>query len=112
MGLSVLCAATPYLYIEAMTKMKGAGVREAVERTLKTAKVTGHLAYYKVTSASDTEAQLIVVAKEKTTLNDGESCVMKMKLENHPKKGWKATEYEFVDSFKRGKDAFTMPPYW
>lgn len=110
--LAIFCAGAPYVYVEVMTQIHKKDVEEAITKALKSAKVDGEMSYYKVKSANDFKADLIVVAKEKTTLNDAESCVMTMQLVNDPRKGWKVEQYEFVDSFKRGKDAFTIPPYW
>lgn len=111
MGLSFVCAALPYAYIEVMTAAQDHSINQAVVKGLKSAGVNGKLAYYKVVKSDPAQTELIVVAKEKTTLNPAESCVLRMTV---AKKGkdWKATKYEFIDSFKRGKDSFTFPPYW
>ena len=110
--LAVICAAAPYAYVEVLTRMHERDIDKAITAALKKAKVDGELSYYKVKAANDQTADIIVVAREKTTLTDNESCVMKMQLVNDPKKGWKVGEYEFVNSFKRSKDAVTFPPYW
>lgn len=108
----VVVAVLPYTYHAYLTNNYGAGMDKPVEKALKSAGVTGSLAYYKVTGATDTTAELLVVAKEKTTLNAGESCVMSMNLVKDARKGWKVQEYKFIDSFKRNVDGFTFPPYW
>lgn len=110
--LSVIIAFLPYGYVEANTRLHGEGMDKAIEKALKSAKVEGHLSYYKVKSARGNTAEVIVVAKEKTTLNKAESCVLLMELQQDPKKGWTVNNYTFVDSFKRGKDSFTVPIYW
>ncbi len=112
MAFSVLAAAAPYLYAEGMTQLYGQDMQTAVEKTLKSAKVKGKLSHFKILRKSDGAAEVIIVAKEKTTMSNSESCVMKATLKRDPKKGWLPDEYEFIDSFERGKDSVTMPPYW
>lgn len=110
--LFAVCLVAPYGLIEAQTKIHAQDYSKAIAKALDQADVTGKLDYYKVINANDLKAELVVVAKEKTTINPAESCVMKMQVENKGKKGWKVENYEFVDSFKRNKDGFTFPPFW
>jgi hypothetical protein len=109
---AVLTAVAPYGYSEIKTKMDGADMQKAVEATLKSAKVNGKLSYYRVQKSSPTAATVIIVSKEKTSINNAESCVLIGTLKKDPKKGWKPDRYEFVDSFERAKDGVTFPPYW
>lgn len=109
---AILVGFAPYVYAEVKTKLHGPDMQEAVDTTIRLARVKGEASFFKVMSASDTEARLIVVAHEKTTLNPRESCVLKVHLKKDPKRGWRPHKYEFVDSFKRGKDGVTFPPYW
>lgn len=108
----VMIVGLPYGFIELQTRINNDNLNDALVATLKSAKVTGELSYYKIVKKDQLTADLIVVAKEKTTLTDNESCVMKVQLVNKGKKGWKSASYSFVDSFKRGKDSFVFPPYW
>lgn len=109
---AVLAAVAPYVYAEVRTKMDGEGMKDAVDSVFKSAKVNGKVSYYKVMKSDSTMAELIIVGKEKTTTNNNESCVIKATLKHDPKKGWKADSFEFIDSFDRGKDGVTFPPYW
>lgn len=111
-GFSAVVALAPYGYAEVMTHKHGSEMATAVESVLKTAKVKGKVSYFKVLKAETATAELIVVASEKTTMSDHESCVMKVALVRDKKNRWIPDEFEFIDSFERGKDAVTMPPYW
>ena len=102
----------PYGYAEVMTHRHGSDMGKAVESVLKTAKVKGKVSYFKVLRADEETAQLIVVARERTTMSAAESCVMKVDLVKDKKHRWTPDEFEFIDSFERGKDSVTMPPYW
>lgn len=107
----LLVSFAPYVYAESLTKMNGAGMEKAVERTVKQAKIKGEAKFFRVTKVDESRAEIIIVAKEKTTTNDAESCVLRAELEK--KKGkWVPKSYEFIDSFDRGKDGMTFPPYW
>jgi phosphoglycerol transferase MdoB-like AlkP superfamily enzyme len=110
-AFAIIAAAAPYLYAEFNTAQKGASMTKAVEATIKSAKVKGKLSYFKVMQSTETTARLIIVAKEKTTTNDSESCVIEATLKMG-KKGWQPDTFQFVDSFDRGKDGVTFPPYW
>lgn len=109
---AVLTATAPYAYSEIKTKIEGEEMQKAAEATLKSAKVNGKLQYFRVQKSSPTSATLIIVSKEKTSINNAESCVLIATLKKDPKKGWKPDSYEFVDSFERAKDGVTFPPYW
>ncbi len=109
---SVIVAFAPYGWAEYQTHQHAADMQKAVEATIKSAKVKGKLAYFKVQKADETSAKVIIVVKEKTTTNDAESCVIDATLKNDPKKGWRPDKFQFVDSFDRGKDGVTFPPYW
>ncbi len=111
-AFSLIVAVAPYLYAEAKTKMDGGGMEKGVESVIKSGKVDGKVQYFRVMKSDGQTARVIIVAKEKTTLNENESCVIDATLVYDRKKGWKAKEYEFVDSFKRNKDGVTFPPYW
>lgn len=109
----IVATAAPYGYHTLLTqKFNDPKMVKAIESGIKSAKVTGTLGYYRITSSSADKINMVVVAKEKTTLNPAESCVMKMELVPDKRKGWKVDSYAFVDSFKRGNDSFTFPPYW
>ena len=109
---TLLAAATPYTYAEIMTKMHGDGMEKALAATLKAAEVNGDMDFFRVVKVGENTAKFVLVAREKTTLNDAQACVMKVDLIKDPKKGWKPAEYEFIDSFTRGKDSVSFPPYW
>jgi len=109
---AILTAIAPYVFSEIKTKMDGADMQKAVEATLKSAEVNGKLAYYRLQKSNSTTATVIIVSKEKTSINNSESCVLIAHLKKDPKKGWKPDRYEFIDSFDRGKDGVTFPPYW
>ncbi|MBL8067832.1 MAG: hypothetical protein JNM28_05240 [Armatimonadetes bacterium] len=113
MALFALIAAVgPYVYAEVRTQMNGEGMADAAAAVFKSAKVNGKVSYYKVMQSDDKVAKIIVVGKEKTSINDNESIVIQATLKRDPKKGWKADTFEIVDSFDRGKDGVTFPPYW
>lgn len=113
MGMfAIIAAILPYGFAEIQTKKHGSDMTKAVEATIKSAKVTGKLHYFKVQKADATSAKVIIVAKEKTTTNKGESCVIEATLKRDPKKGWRPDKFQFIDSFDRGKDGVTFPPYW
>lgn len=111
-AFSIIAAVAPYVYGEVKTKMDGEGMMKGVESVIKSGKVDGKIQYYRVMKCDGKTARVIIVAKEKTTLNKNESCVIDATLVYDAKKGWKAKEYEFIDSFKRNKDGVTFPPYW
>ncbi len=113
LSLWVILTGLPYgFHILLTQKYNDETMVKAIEKGLKGAKVNGHLGYYRITGATADTAHLVVIAKEKTTLNPSESCVMSMDLVRDKKKGWKVDSYAFIDSFKRGNDSFCFPPYW
>lgn len=109
---AILAAVGPYVYAEVRTKANGEGMGDAVEAVFRSAKIHGTVTYYKVMQSDDKIAKVIIVGKEKTTTNDNETVVIQASLKRDPKKGWKADTFEIVDSFDRGKDGITFPPYW
>lgn len=109
---SLLAALAPYGYAEVLTRINGESMKDAVDSVLKSGKVTGQLSYYKVMQTNGDTARVLIVAHEKTTLYDNECCIIQANLVRDPKKGWKAKDFEFIDSFKRNKDGITFPPYW
>ncbi|MEZ5164013.1 MAG: hypothetical protein R2688_09765 [Fimbriimonadaceae bacterium] len=109
---TILVGAAPYGYAEVLTQLHGQEMTKAVEKSLKAAQINGKLHYFKVLKQQHGSAQVLVVAKEKTTLNDHESAIMKVFLTQDSKGKWKPEKYEFIDSFKRNKDSVSFPPYW
>lgn len=101
----------PYLYADVMTRMHGAGMEKAVKSVLKAGEVRGTLAYYRVMKSGDTEADVVIVADEKGTFGTPERATIQAKLVKVDGE-WKAKKFDFVNSFKRGRDSATIPPFF
>ncbi len=106
-------AALPYVWVEFLTKKHAADVSKAVKVAIQDAEVDGKLDYYKVTSFNEKEnkAKVIAVSNEKSEFGNMERTVMTINIVRD-EDGWRADEYAFVNSFKRGRDNCTMPPFW
>lgn len=111
LGLFVFAVFAPYAYAEVMTRIHGTKMTDAVKQVLPEAEIKGKLAYYKVLACSSSSAKVIAVAEESSGWGPKEHAVMAIDLVKEAK-GWKAKEFTIVNSFKRGKDGTTIPPYW
>ncbi|MBX3112891.1 MAG: hypothetical protein KF857_12905 [Fimbriimonadaceae bacterium] len=110
-SFGLLTAAAPYIYLEAMTRTAGKDMYRAAEKVVKDAEIQGDLAYYRVISANDKEAKAYVVASEDNGIGMKEHVVIKVSMEK-VRDGWKPTEYEILNSFRRQRDAVAFPPLW
>jgi len=111
-GFFLFFAALPYVTTEVFTRTKGPDMKSAVGSVLKEAEVKGKLIYYKVLWASSNSARVIAVGEEASGwTHNNERITVSMDLELQKGK-WLAKEFNIVNSFKRGKDGTTLPPYW
>lgn len=101
----------PYGYAEVMTRMHGEGMEKAAKSILKAGKVNGKLAYYRVMKSGSESAEIVIVADEKGQFGTPERATIAATLIKKDGE-WKAKSYDFVNSFKRGKDSSTMPPFF
>ena len=111
LSFGIMVAVAPYAYLEAMTRKEGASMVKAAEKVVHDAEIKGDLAYYRVISANEKEAKAYVVASEDNGIGMKEHVVIKVSLERE-KDGWKPTEYEILNSFRRQRDAVSFPPLW
>lgn len=110
-AFSILAGLAPYGWSEYMTKKYGAGMDKTVKSALADADVRGKMAYFKVLRGDEKKASVVAVANEKGTFGEPERTVVLLQLEK-AKSGWSTKTYEFINSYKRQKDAATFPPYW
>lgn len=111
-GFFLFFTVLPYGFTEVLTRVKGQPMKPAVEEVMAQAEVKGKLLYYKVLWANATSAKVIGVGEEASgwsANNEHVTISMDMTLE---KGKWRAKEFNVVNSFKRGKDGTTIPPYW
>lgn len=111
LALLLLAVAGPYGYGEVMTRMHGAPMEPAVRQLVEDAEVRGELEYFKVLTFSDAGARVIAVANERSDWGGIERPVIAINMVKEDGE-WVAKEYNFVNSFKRGKDSVSLPPYW
>jgi hypothetical protein len=107
----VLVGLAPYGWAEYVTNQHGKDMNEAIESALIDAEIDGPIVYYKVMSSNESTARVVVVAREVSIWGDRERTVVSLDLESDDE-GWFATSYKIVNSFQRGKDESTFPPYW
>ena len=107
----VVCCFAPYGYAEYMTNKYGTNMKLAIENALIDAEVEGPIVYYKVMSGDETKARVVVVATERSIWGDHERTVVSLDLKTDDT-GWYPESYKIVNSFQRGKDESTFPPYW
>lgn len=110
-SFGILVAIAPYVYLDAMTRTAGRDMYSAAEKVVKDAEIKGDLAYFRVISANEKEAKAYVVASEDNGIGMKEHVVIKVSLEK-ARDGWKPTEYEILNSFRRQRDAVAFPPLW
>lgn len=110
-GLMAGIGALPYGYVEILTKVKGEDLKPAIEDAKNEADVLGSIIYYKVLWASDKTTHVLAVFNDKNEFGLAERAIMEIDLVKG-KNGWEADAYTMVSSFKRQRDATTMPPYW
>ena len=108
---TLVLVSLPYARVEWLTQRHGEGMRPAVERVLRAAKIKGRLDYYKVVKVNEARADIIMVAREQTLTNPTEGVVLTADLEMR-NGNWRANTFRFIDSVKRNRDGTTFPPYW
>ena len=111
LALAVVAGAAPYGWIEYVTRKNEADLRPVVEYAVKVRQVKGPLTYFKVIWRDDDQAKIVAVATERSIWGNPERTVMSMDVKRDPK-GWKTTDFEFVNSFSRSLDYATFPPYF
>ncbi len=102
----------PYGWAEVMTRWKGADMKKSVAAVLTEAEVKGDLVYYKVLYTAGDSAKVIAVGSEASGWSASQEHIVFAIDMSKGEKGWHAKEYSIVNSFKRGKDGTTIPPYW
>jgi hypothetical protein len=110
-AMAVVAGAAPYGWIEYVTRQNQAELKPVVEYAVKVRKVRGPLLYWKVLYKNESRARVVAVAQEKSLFGNPERTVMSMDVEK-VKKGWRTTDFEFVNSFSRSLDYSTFPPYF
>lgn len=111
-GMFVVLVVLPYGWAEAMTKWKGDPMKDAVAKVFDVAEVKGKMLYYKVLFAKSDSAKVIAVGEEMSGWSkNNEHIVFSINLVQE-KGHWRAKEFNVVNSFRRGKDGTTIPPYW
>lgn len=113
-AFSVLAGLAPYGYSEYLTKKHGTGMEKAVKEALTDAGIADlrkNFSYFKVLRGGEKEASIVAVANEKGTFGEPERTVVLVQLKKGAK-GWNPVTFEFINSYKRQKDAATFPPYW
>jgi hypothetical protein len=107
----VILSFGPYLYADLLTRKSGTDFEKIVRKTMSEAEVGGKMEYFRVLTLTDRSARIVAVATEPSSIGFMDRVVMTIDLSYSGKK-WEAKQYQFVSSFKRGKDAVSMPPYW
>jgi hypothetical protein len=110
-GFFVFVAVAPYVYADVMTRMHGGGMEKAVKAVLKAGEVNGKLSYYRVMKSGENEADIVIVADEKGTFGTPERATIQATLVKE-KGEWRAKKFDFINSFKRGRDSATIPPFF
>lgn len=110
-SFAVLAGLAPYIYHEYLTRKWSPVFEKAAKSVVSQAKVAGKLSYFRVVSANEERAKIVVVCSEKGQFGEPERAVLEVELKSAKGK-WHPATYSFVNSFKRQKDGATMPPYW
>ncbi len=110
-SFGVLVAAAPYIWMEGLTRTSAQDMTKAAEKVVRDAGIVGDLAYYRVYQDDGNEAKAYVVATEDNGIGMKEHVVIKATMEKE-KDGWKPSEYEILNSFRRQRDAISFPPLW
>jgi len=111
LGSMIVVGSLPYGYVEAMTASHGQLLKHGVQESIDEAELNGRLQFFKVLFANEKVAHVIAVASDKNEFGLPERVVMDVNLKAG-KDGWHSDSYSIVSSFKRQRDATTMPPYW
>jgi hypothetical protein len=109
--LYVLTLAAPYTYVEVVTRMNGAEMKQSLEDLTFEATKDGEMLFYKVLKCDGEKARVIVVNRETSFWGGKERSVMAVNMEKNDGK-WEAVEFNWVTSDQRNKDSVTLPPYW
>lgn len=110
-GTMLAVGTVPYGYVEAMTASKGAKMKSGVLEAIHEAELVGKLTYFKVITADEKKAHVIASATDRNEFGHDEPVMMEIDLKKDAE-GWHPDSYSIISSFKRQRDASTMPPYW
>lgn len=110
-GSMIVVGVIPYGYVEVMTKINGQKLAPGVQSALDEAEIQGKLQFFKVIWANEKMAHVIAVSTDQNEFGMPERMIMEIDLKPG-KKEWEADAYSIISSFKRQRDATTMPPYW
>ena len=110
-GIMVTVGVIPYGYVEFMTASRGADLKSGVLQAVSEAELVGQLKYFKVVTANEKKAHVIASATDRNEFGHDEPVIMEVDLK-FDKDGWFPEAYTIISSFKRQRDATTMPPYW
>ena len=110
-GLTLGVIALPYLYAEIVTRTQGAQFKPAVMDVMEGAEVEGKLAFYKVTLLRGDKARIVIVADDRAEWGGTERCIITAQMTKSGNR-WEASNFRVLSSFRRGRDASSIPPYW
>ena len=109
--LTAIVIASPYVVIEAQTRIFGDKMKDAVSNTMDEAGINGNLLYYKVLFYQGSKARILAIGEEKESWGGTDHPAVKMTLVKSDNK-WKADSYSIVYSDNRNLDGVVFPPYW
>lgn len=111
MAVMAFVVATPYLIIEAQTRIWGDKMKEAVDDAVYEAGIEGPLLYFKVLLYQGDKARVLAVGQEETTWGGKDNPAMQMTLARKDGK-WSAESYNIIYSDNRNLDGIVFPPFW
>lgn len=107
----LLVAGGPYLWVEALSRQRGAEMQDAVASVLESEKVNEGLRYFRVVSMRGDRARVVAVGLERETTGFTERPVFAITLVRGDD-GWEVEDYTVVHSLSRNADGASLPPYW
>lgn len=103
--------ATPFLYVEYMTRTKGPALQSAIHAWFRADdSIEGKLVGQKVLSMSGNSATVLVIGQEKSDWGGADRPIVRLHLTREGGK-WTTDGAKILRSFRLGKDEFVFPPY-
>lgn len=110
-SMFIVCATIPYLYAEVKTRLLGEGMEFAIRDVIYGESDNGELVYYRVLGGNQESANVIAVAQETVGWGGRERPVFRIEMVRQGD-DWVAVSYQVVNSMDRGRDGYSLPPYW
>ncbi|MBS1716173.1 MAG: hypothetical protein JSS72_00395 [Armatimonadetes bacterium] len=104
----------PYMYIEALTNLKGREMADACKKAYASSDFNGQMKYYKLLSIHDDHAHALVVGVDDRGSEWGgvENPVLSVDLVRREDGSWKAETYKVLASGRLNQNNLVLPPYF